>query len=197
MPWLGQGCLRCGWPLTGPREVDLCGRCQRHPPVFAATTAALRYRPPADYLIRRLKFAGELALAPLLAELLAERLTRREAPLPECLLPVPLHRSRLRERGFNQATEIARRLGCRLGLPVNRSVCRRVRRTGAQSLLPVSARRKNVRDAFAVTGNPRLRHVALVDDVMTSGHTASELARMLARAGVATIEVWVVARAGR
>ena len=72
LPWLGQGCLRCGWPLSGPPGTRLCGRCQRHPPVFAATTAALRYRPPADYLIRRLKFAGELALAPLLAELLAE-----------------------------------------------------------------------------------------------------------------------------
>ena len=175
----------------------LCGHCQHDPPVFTATTAALHYRPPADYLVQRLKFSGELALAPLLAALLAERLGRRELPLPERLIPVPLHHSRLRERGFNQAMEIARVLGRRLELPVDRRLCRRIRRTGTQSLLPVKSRRRNVRNAFVLNSTLRARHVAIVDDVMTSGHTANELARVLQRAGVETIEVWVIARAGR
>ena len=196
LPWSQHVCRQCGRPLTGAPGGGPCGRCQREPPVFTATTAALRYQPPVDYLIQRLKFSGELALVPLLTTLLFEALGGHEPPLPELLLPVPLHRSRLRERGFNQATEIARALGRRLGVPVDRHRCRRTRRTGTQSLLPVGSRRHNVRNAFAINGTPVAQHVAIIDDVMTSGHTVNELARALKRAGVEIIEVWVVARAG-
>jgi ComF family protein len=195
LPWSGHACRRCGRPLpvlwAGP-----CGHCQQDPPAFTATTAALSYRPPADHLVQRLKFSGELALAPLLAALLGEILGTREPPLPEQLIPVPLHRSRLRERGFNQAMEIARALGRRLDLPVDRRLCRRIRKTGTQSLLPAGSRRRNVRNAFALNGTPRARHVAIIDDVMTSGHTVNELARVLRCAGIETVEVWVIARAG-
>lgn len=197
LPWTQYACRQCGRELTGAVQAGLCGHCQQDPPVFTATTAALHYRPPADYLIQRLKFSGELALAPLLAALLTERLGRRESPLPEQLIPVPLHHSRLRERGFNQAMEIARVLGRRLELPVDRRLCRRIRQTVTQSLLPARSRRRNVRNAFVLNGTPRARHVAIVDDVMTSGHTANELARVLKKAGVEVIEVWVIARAGR
>lgn len=197
LPGTAPACRQCGSRLGGLAQAGLCGQCQHSPPAFAATCAALRYRPPVDYLIQRLKFSGELALAPLLAAFLTERLGRRDEPLPGQLIPVPLHRSRLRERGFNQATEIARALGRRLGLPVERNLCRRIRHTATQSLLPVGERRHNVRNAFALDRPPLLRHVAIVDDVMTSGHTVNELALLLQRAGVETIEVWVVARAGR
>jgi ComF family protein len=197
LPGTAPACRQCGGRLGGPTQAGLCGQCQRHPPAFTTTCAALRYRPPVDYLIQRLKFSGELALAPLLAALLAERLGRRDQPPPGQLIPVPLHRSRLRERGFNQATEIARVLGRRLGLTVEWNLCRRTRHTATQSLLPASARRHNVRNAFVLDRPPQARHVAIVDDVMTSGHTVNELARLLQRAGVDTIEVWVVARAGR
>jgi ComF family protein len=196
LPWSERACRQCGRWLGAFSDNPLCGRCQRHPPVFTATTAALYYRPPVDYLVQRLKFYGELALAPLLAALLAEKLRKRTPPLPGLLIPVPIHRARLRERGFNQATEIARALVRHLDLRLDRQLCRRIRRTGTQSLLPVDSRRGNVRNAFAVDGTPGATHVAIIDDVMTSGHTANELARVLKRAGVETVEVWVIARAG-
>ena len=197
LPWSEQACRQCGRRLNAPADSHLCGHCQRDPPAFTATTAALHYRPPVDHLVQRLKFSGELALAPLLATLLAEKLRRRRPPMPGLLIPVPLHRTRLRERGFNQVTEITRSLARLLDLTLDRRICRRVRRTGTQSLLPVGSRRGNVRNAFAVTGTPGAAHVAIIDDVMTSGHTVNELARVLKRAGVETVEVWVVARAGR
>ena len=158
--------------------------------------AALRYRAPVAYLIQRLKFSGELGLAPLLADLLADRIRARDTPLPELLLPVPLHPARLRERGFNQATQLARRLGGRLDIALDYRLCRRHRRTAPQSLLPVGERRGNMLGAFSVAGNVPAGHIAIVDDVMTTGHTVGELARQLRRAGAQCIEVWVIARAG-
>ena len=196
LPWPGASCTQCAGPLGGALSAGRCGRCQRQPPAYGTTTAVLRYRPPADYLIQRLKFAGELALAPLLAGLLAARLAGRSPPLPELLIPVPLHGSRLRERGFNQATEIARVLGRKLHIPVNHRLCRRIRKTETQSLLPVKVRHWNVRNAFAMPGQAPARHVAIVDDVMTTGHTVNELARVLKNSGIELVEVWVIARAG-
>lgn len=195
LPWAGPACDRCGIRLAGPGQL-LCGTCQQHPPHFDTTTALLQYRPPVDYLVQRLKFSGELAIAPLLATLLAQRLVSAAVPRPELIVPVPLHRSRLRERGFNQATEIARRLGRRLQLPVDQRLCVRTRKTDAQSLLPVKIRHWNVRNAFAVTGEIPGCHAAIVDDVMTTGHTVNELARALKRAGAERVDVWVIARAG-
>jgi ComF family protein len=148
-----------------------------------------------DYLLKRLKFSSELAIAPLLAGLLAEHIAARAAPLPDLLLAVPLHRTRLRERGFNQATLLATRLGRRLGVPVASQVCLRRRATQPQSLLSPTARRLNLRNAFAVQQRLPAAHVAIIDDVMTTGHTAGELAQALKQAGAECVEVWVIARA--
>jgi len=196
LPWLQRGCPQCAYPLVDAGPPGRCGRCQRQPPAFDVTEALFHYRPPVDYLVKRLKFSGELALGPLLGELLAARIGRRTEPLPQQLIPVPLHPVRQRERGFNQATELAHSLGRHLRIPLARHLCRRRRNTGAQSLLPLSARRLNLRDAFAVRGQCAA-HVAIVDDVMTTGHTVNELARVLRRAGAVRIEVWVIARAAR
>jgi ComF family protein len=174
-----------------------CGVCQRRPPVFDETTALFHYHPPVDHLLKCLKFARELAVAPLLAGMLAERLGQREQALPGQLVPVPLHHSRLRERGFNQATELARTLGRRLHIPVAHHLCRRLRPTEPQSRLPPAARRLNLRNAFTVQGTPEHKHLAIIDDVMTTGHTANELASALKQAGAERLEVWVIARAGR
>jgi len=198
LPWLGGCCCRCARPLPSGVDSRLCGACLKRAPGFDAATALLHYRAPADYLIQRLKFSGELAVAPLLADLLAGKIAARTTPLPDCLIPVPLHRVRLQERGFNQATELARRLGQRLDLPIEHRRCRRDRYTRPQSLTPTKLRRRNLRGAFSVTGElPVDAHVAIVDDVMTTGHTADELARVLRRAGAARVEVWIVARSGR
>ena len=188
--------MHCARPLAQAGGPVACGACQRSTPGFDAATALLHYRPPADYLVQRFKFAGELALAPLLAGLLATKIAARPARLPGLLVPVPLHPSRLRERGFNQATELARVLGRRLGLSVNHRLCQRIKRTEPQSTLPVKQRHDNLRNAFTVSGRPAAGHIAIVDDVMTSGHTAGELARVLKQAGARRVEVWVIARAG-
>jgi ComF family protein len=196
LPWLESACQQCGCALPGGDKRLLCGACQQRPPHFDATTALMRYRPPVDYLVQRLKFSGELAIAPLFSDLLAMQVSSRDACLPDFMVPVPLHPSRLRERGFNQATEIARLLGRKLQLPVNQRLCKRTRKTDTQSLLPVKIRHWNVRNAFTVSGEIPAPHVAIIDDVMTTGHTVNELARALKRAGAERVEVWVIARAG-
>ena len=120
----------------------------------------------------------------------------RTAALPTQLIPVPLHHTRLRERGFNQATELARRIGRELGIEIGLRCARRHRATQPQSLLSPTARRLNLRHAFSVQDTALAQHVAIVDDVMTTGHTGNELAKVLKQAGVQRVEVWVIARAG-
>jgi len=152
----------------------------------------LLYTPPADILIQRLKYGGELALAGFLADLLLTEIDR--AALPDALLPMPLHPRRLGERGFNQAVEIGRRLSRRLGIPLLLADCRRIRDTPAQVGLDHAARQSNLRGAFACDQTLRGRHVALVDDVLTSGASLNALAQATRQAGAARVEAWVVAR---
>jgi ComF family protein len=196
LPWLGNSCYRCARTLPGGGETRVCGACLNKPPAFDMASAVLHYHPPVDYLIQRLKFSGELALAPLLARLLGEKITGRATALPELLIPVPLHPVRLRERGFNQATELARHLGRRLDVPVERRLCRRIRHTPPQSLTPPGERRHNLRGAFSLNGELSAEHVAIIDDVMTTGHTANELSGTLRRAGAVLVEAWIIARSG-
>ena len=191
LPWNRSACARCALPLPAPAPA--CGRCLRAPPPFAATQAPWTYAFPLDRLLPRFKFHGDLAAG----ALVAGRLARALAPVsrPQALVPVPLHRQRLRERGYDQALELARPLARSLGLPLLADGLRRERATAAQSALDAKARRRNVRGAFAVS--PRTTwpaHVALVDDVMTTGATLGECARVLRAAGVARVDVWVAAR---
>jgi ComF family protein len=185
-------CARCALPLPAPAA--LCGECQRHAPPWQAAWAPFRYGWPLDRLESRFKFGGDLAAGRTLAAL-----WRREAPpepLPELLLPVPLHRRRLRQRGYNQALELAKPLARHFGLPLCRDVLLRTRVTAAQTELDALARRRNVRGAFAVRAGSALpAHVAILDDVMTTGATLAECARVLQRAGVARVDVWALARA--
>lgn len=183
-------CLRCA--VGAPAGQALCGACLREPPPFERTVAALDYAAPWDGLIRDFKFHGRAELAPLLAALLRDALTA--APPPDIVLPAPLSHERLRERGFNQSWEIARRLGP----PADAGLLLRIRDTPHQADLPLERRVANVRGAFAV--EPLRRHqlagrnVALVDDVLTSGATAAEMARTLLDAGAARVHLWVLAR---
>lgn len=195
LPRLLHACPRCALPYEHPGTRGECGRCQRRPPAFAAARAAFRYAPPVDHFIRALKFNNDLGLAGLLGAELARAV--RDAPRPDLIVPVPLHRSRLRERGYNQALEIARIAGHLLDLPLDGHGLVRRRATAAQSDLPREARRRNVRGAFRVRVPRRYRgmHIALLDDVMTSGSTAQAAAQSLRAAGARRVEVWVVARA--
>ncbi len=174
----------------------LCGECIKREPPFASTFAPFEYAHPLDLLLVRLKFARNLAAGRVLAQLALDALAENRVPVPQAIVPVPLHRGRLRERGYNQALELARPFSEALGVPV-RELLVRNRATAAQSDLDAAARRRNVRGAFEVTGSALPAHVAVVDDVMTTGTTIRECARVLRRAGVARVDVWVLARAPR
>jgi ComF family protein len=166
------------------------------PPPYSATTAAFVYAFPVDRLLPRLKFHADLAAGAVLADVMMPAFAA--ADRPDVLVPVPLHRSRLRQRGYDQALELARPLARSLGLPVQADGLRRVRATGAQSELDARHRRDNLRGAFACDRRrDPPRHVALFDDVMTTGTTVAETARVLLAAGVERVDVWVVARAPR
>ena len=178
----GERCPRCA--LASPASA-VCGRCLARPPAFDATVAALGYVFPADVLVQALKFRSELALAPLFGKLLAERATERV----DLIIPVPLFPRRLKERGFNQALEIARHVGGR----IDPHICERIVDTAPQFDLPIDERERNVRGAFQC-GNVLGKRIAVVDDVMTTGSTLNEIARTLKRAGAERVVNWVVAR---
>ena len=193
LPWNRAACERCAAPLPQP---GLCGACLKHPPPFDAAFAPLLYRAPVDWLLQRFKFNGRLPPGRLCGGLLAAALLPRATPLPQLIIPVPLHPSRLRRRGFNQALELARPVAAGLGVALAPQLCRRLRATETQSLLAARERRRNVRGAFELTAPLEVRHVAILDDVIATGSTVGELARVLRRAGAERIEVWAVARAG-
>jgi ComF family protein len=185
----------------GPRlrgdDGDICGTCLSQPPAFDATVAAVDYAIPLDQLVLQLKFGARLALAPWFGRQIRDAvLARPGLPLPDLLCPVPLGPERLVERGFNQALEIARPLAAALGVACHPALALRTLDTPAQSGVAPSVRANNVRGAFTVT-DPELvegRHVGLVDDVMTSGHTLGELAATFKRFGAARVTNFVFAR---
>jgi ComF family protein len=152
--------------------------------------AAYAYAFPLDKLVLALKYGEKLHLANMLGDRLAQRVMTR----PDCIIPMPLHPERLRERGFNQSMQLARRIGHRLELPVLPFACRRIRNTPSQSTLPWKERGRNMRQAFSCAGDVAGKHVAVVDDVMTTGATLSELSLALLNAGAAEVSAWVVAR---
>ncbi|ADE13943.1 competence protein F [Nitrosococcus halophilus Nc 4] len=192
LPPLGSACLCCARPLSIP---GICGACQQQAPPQDRTLSAFRYAPPLDHLILQLKFHGKLHLAQLLGALTAEHLEHRAHPLPECIIPVPLHPTRLRERGFNQALELAQPIAARLQIPIHYQGIYRKRNTTSQSELPRQERKRNIRGVFALQGPLTARHVAIMDDVFTTGHTVGELTKVLRRGGVQIVEVWTCARA--
>lgn len=174
---------------------ESCGRCARHPPAYDAAYAAFLYAWPVDRLLQEFKFRGRLATGRVLAFALADYLELKAVPCPDLLVPVPLHRRRLAERGFNQAGELAHGLCVRLGVRVAPGLLRRVRRTPPQSGLGSAARRRNLRRAFESCGSAAGLHVALVDDVVTTGSTVEAASRVLRNAGAARVSVYAVARA--
>ena len=196
LPTLQHACPRCAIPYEHPDTQGECGACQRRPPAFTRAIAHYHFAPPVDHFIRALKFHRQLGLAHLLGERLAQRL-EREPFRPDLIIPVPLHGARLRERGYNQALEIARPVAHALGVPLDFRSLVRVRATAPQTGMTVEARRKNLRGAFALRDGAAVQklHVALVDDVMTTGSTLHAAARCLRAAGADTVEIWVVARA--
>lgn len=188
-------CYRCGENFALPFDSpQLCGRCLKATPHFDDTHAPFLYQGNMRYLITGLKFERQYKNARLLGSLLAKRLATA-AELPDYILPMPLHINRYRQRGFNQSIEIARYISGLLDIPIDLTTCIRQRETAQQSGLSAEQRRRNMQQAFGVVKPPAYNHVAIVDDVMTTGATASALALGLKQNGVERVDVWVCARA--
>ena len=199
-------CDRCAIRL--PRTVTTtCATCSLDPPAYDRTLALADYAPPLDRLLQDLKFRAHLPLAAAFGDLLAQAaladaakaqrlLAKKDGTHDIVLLPVPLSRERLAERGFNQAQEIARPLARALHLKIATGICSRIRHTEAQASLPANARQVNMRGAFAVLQRQAVAGKAIwvVDDVMTTGHTLAALAACLKRHGAAHVTNLVIAR---
>ncbi|MCE7032389.1 ComF family protein [Lysobacter sp. GX 14042] len=194
LPWQPRACIRCALPLPQPAGDDTCAACLTEPPPLAACHAACRYQAPLDRLLPRFKFHGDLAAGRLMSQLMARAFAG--LPRPAALVPVPLHRARLRQRGYDQALELAKPLAAVLEVDLQAGLLRRQRHTRAQSTLDAASRRENLLDAFVVSGSGGLPgHVVLVDDVMTTGATLHAAAEALLDAGVRRVDAWVCGRA--
>jgi len=201
---LPPACLLCALPAGAATGLCACCQAELHPPPARLATAldgldvaihaALAYDAASAPLLIRYKFHGDLAAGRALAALALPTLAA--APCPTALVAVPLHRQRLRERGHDQALGLARDWGRALELPVLQGLLSRPRATRAQTELDAGERRRNLEGAFLATG-PCPAQVALVDDVLTTGHTAAAAVRTLRAAGASRVEVWVAAQAAR
>lgn len=195
----GAVASRCeGCALRIPAGQPRCGACLREPPAFDHAFAAVDYDHPWDGLITHFKFHAALDLADALAARLVDAWRCAPRPLPDLLLPAPLSEARLRERGFNQAWELTRRVARRLDCRADAALLLRIRDTAHQLDLAPPKRAANVRGAFAIeplrADTVRGLHVAVIDDVMTTGATAAEMATALRQAGAARVDIWVLAR---
>lgn len=196
LPWITSACAMCALPLAHETPAGaLCGRCQRKRPRFDSSLSLFRYEANAMRLVQQLKFNQKLAISRVLGDMLLRKILRQQVDLPDCILPVPLYRKRLRKRGFNQSIELARPLAKALLIPVDLKAVIRVRDTRPQTGLDRDSRRINIKGAFRTVAALPYRHAAIIDDVVTTGSTVNELARVLKRAGVKRVDVWSIARA--
>lgn len=182
-------CLVCALPTPSG---EVCGHCLKDPPLFARTTVAFSYSFPLDKLVQAMKYGEQLALAKAFAEKLALRIDQSD--LPDCIIPMPLHPAKLRERGFNQSLLLAATLARKLDIELLAGACQRVRDTLPQSALPWKERKNNVRNAFRCDMDMAGKRVALVDDVLTTGASLNALAEAVNKRGAAESNAWVVAR---
>lgn len=188
LPYLDQlHCPICAQPT--PRA-EICGHCLENPPRYERTVALFAYRYPIDRLVQAMKYHEQLALAQIFADKLAKQIER----LPDFIVPMPLHPAKLQTRGFNQAQLIAAPIARALDLPLLSRACHRLRDTPSQTSLPWKARGENVKGAFGCDADFANKHIALVDDVMTTGTSMNELAAVIQGCGASEISAWVVAR---
>ena len=190
-------CLICSSPFAAVASDHpglVCGQCQKNPPSYNTSVIPYLYASPLKQSITTLKFQRNLSYVPLLAHIFIHALRTRCSKMPECILPVPLHPKRLQQRGFNQALELLRIIATQLGIPVDYSLCQRNKDTPFQSGLSAKQRKQNLRNAFTVTRSQPYKHIAIFDDVVTTGSTVNELSRKLKTSGAEIIEVWAIAR---
>ncbi|WP_136680178.1 ComF family protein [Neptunomonas sp. XY-337] len=193
LPWSGSSCYRCaiGLDITVPRS--LCQDCRALPPHFDHCHAAFEYRFPVNQLLKRAKHLAGANVLRTLARCLASSLLEQPQNWPDALVPVPLHQARQLKRGFNQAELIAKQLSTQLGIPLLADRLVRQTPTFSQAKLSARARRANLHSSFSLQ-HALPRHVALIDDVMTTGSTANTISEYLKSTGVERVDVWVIAR---
>jgi len=199
LPHNSHCCIRCALPLAEDiiNEV-FCGRCIQKQPAYDYGYSLFRYEDEIIGLVHQLKFAEKIGYARSIGEMLLAKFERDVLPergRPDCLLPVSLHTSRLRQRGFNQSIEIARVISQKLGIPIENDMVSRQRSTVSQTGLNAQQRRKNIRGAFSVADDISYRHVLIIDDVVTTGSTVNELASVLKKGGIDKVGVLSIARA--
>lgn len=193
-------CLRCALPLpSGGIHTDICGSCIIQNPPFHFTLSAYEYSYPLSKLISDFKYHGKLCNGKVLANQLAHKLQHcyYDRILPELIIPVPLHKHRLRQRGFNQAEELSQYISKYLNIPINNSLCLRVEDNQAQQGLTAKKRLNNLRQAFAISPSKHKPpySVAIIDDVITTMATITHLSKLLLEYGVQEIHIWSIARA--
>ena len=196
---IGRACRLCATQLKGDKEwLDLCASClqSKRAPLIDYAISIYHYVPPLRKALHYLKFSHQLYYAPVMGRLWLEAMQRKTLPfMPDLLIPVPLHTKRLRQRGFNQTTELAKPLATGLCLPLVENLCRRQRNTQPQLSCVPAARPANVKNAFVLDERQLgSRSVAILDDVLTTGATVNELAKVLKKGGASRIAVWTLLR---
>lgn len=188
LPWQHSSCCpQCGLASLG----EVCGKCLSKPPLFDYTRALFSYAYPVDALLQAFKYQHQLHLGQTFAQLSLQQFQPHGI---DCILPMPMHPSRLQERGFNQSLELAKGIAKYWQLPLALSHCQRIKNTPPQASLPLKDRVRNIKDAFNCDDYFRGKRVAIVDDVMTSGASLNELAKTLKQAGAVEVHCWVIAR---
>lgn len=199
LPWSKNACLSCGNPLLDNTLTTIkCGECILYPRPYSFTVSCFAYREPVNQYLNGLKFHGQLEHATGLGLLMSKKIQQtyleHQRNFPSIIIPMPLHQRRLQRRGYNQALELAKPIAKTLNMKIFYNACYRPKNTQAQATLPAKSRQQNVENAFTsdLTGH---QHVAIIDDIMTTGYTMNELCLTLQKRGVQMIDVWCCAKA--
>jgi len=188
-PLMTHSCPQCGNALS-TKTSGLCGSCQKHPPSVDKTFSLFHYKTPVDHLIKQLKFNHSIIPADLFGKLMAKAIAQQNITLPDALIPIPLHSNRIRERGFNQAIEIARPLAKAFKIPLINNRVIRSKHTRPQTDCSAKERSNNLKNSFnCITPLPYQR-VAIIDDVISTGTTINEVAKILKQQGVKEVYAW-------
>ena len=190
LPIIVNACRNCALPLI---SAEVCGRCQQKRPSCDAVHALLLYQEPVNFLVQQFKFNRKLEYGRLFSAMMAEKMASLDER-PDLLIPVPLHSSRLRTRGYNQAWELARQLSKIADIHASHRICQRIKKTPMQTGLKASERRRNLKKAFAITEEVKGLHICIIDDVMTTGSTLEAIASVLKSAGAGRVTGMVIAR---
>jgi ComF family protein len=199
IPWLTDACQQCAYPLPkNPDSLLICGECLTKTPAFDLTIAAIHYHPIIQHMVVSFKFSHAFYytefFSSLMTHTIRQKISKKQLDLPEYIIPMPLHKKRLRKRGFNQSLEIAKYFSKALACPIDHALVKRNRSTKPQVGLSKSERQKNLKHAFSVNPND-YSHIAIFDDVMTTGASANALAKALKDSGIKRVDVWCLARA--